>query len=170
MAPRHGQSGFSGAALGQPLKTPNGPVVLARPRGGPLRGLMTAGWFITFEGGEGSGKSTQAKRLAERLTAAGHTVTMTREPGGSPFAERLRAIILDPNLEKHSPLAEALLFASARADHLEAVIRPRSRPATSSFATASPIRHASTKATPAASNPDSWRRSNSSSSSIPSPT
>ncbi len=73
---------------------------------------------------EGSGKSTQAKRLAERLTAAGHTVTMTREPGGSPFAERLRAIILDPNLEKHSPLAEALLFASARADHLEAVIRP----------------------------------------------
>ncbi len=85
---------------------------------------MTAGWFITFEGGEGSGKSTQAKRLAERLTAAGHTVTMTREPGGSPFAERLRAIILDPNLEKHSPLAEALLFASARADHLEAVIRP----------------------------------------------
>lgn len=85
---------------------------------------MTAGWFITFEGGEGSGKSTQAKRLADRLTAAGHDVTVTREPGGSPFAERLRAIILDPNLEKHSPLAEALLFASARADHLEQVIRP----------------------------------------------
>jgi dTMP kinase len=85
---------------------------------------MTAGWFITFEGGEGSGKSTQAKRLADRLTAAGHAVTVTREPGGSPFAERLRAIILDPNLEKHSPLAEALLFASARADHLEQVIRP----------------------------------------------
>jgi dTMP kinase len=85
---------------------------------------MTAGWFITFEGGEGSGKSTQAKRLADRLTSAGHTVTMTREPGGSPFAERLRAIILDPNLEPHAPLAEALLFASARADHLDQVIRP----------------------------------------------
>jgi dTMP kinase len=85
---------------------------------------MTAGWFITFEGGEGSGKSTQAKRLADRLTAAGHAVTVTREPGGSPFAERLRTLILDPNLEKHSPLADALLFASARADHLEQVIRP----------------------------------------------
>jgi dTMP kinase len=85
---------------------------------------MTAGWFITFEGGEGSGKSTQAKRLSERLTSEGHAVTVTREPGGSPFAERLRAIILAPNLEKHSPLAEALLFASARADHLEQVIRP----------------------------------------------
>lgn len=85
---------------------------------------MTAGWFITFEGGEGSGKSTQAKRLADHLTSAGHTVTMTREPGGSPFAERLRAIILDPNLEPHAPLAEALLFASARADHLDQVIRP----------------------------------------------
>lgn len=85
---------------------------------------MTAGWFITFEGGEGSGKSTQAKRLADRLSSAGHTVTMTREPGGSSFAERLRAIILDPNLEPHAPLAEALLFASARADHLDQVIRP----------------------------------------------
>ncbi len=85
---------------------------------------MTAGWFITFEGGEGSGKSTQAKRLADRLTAEGHAVTVTREPGGSPFAERLRALILDPKLETHSPLAEALLFASARADHLEQVIRP----------------------------------------------
>ncbi len=85
---------------------------------------MAAGWFITFEGGEGSGKSTQAKRLADRLAVAGHTVRLTREPGGSPFAERLRSVILDPNLEKHSPLAEALLFAAARADHLEQVIRP----------------------------------------------
>lgn len=85
---------------------------------------MTAGWFITFEGGEGSGKSTQAKRLADRLTAAGHSVAVTREPGGSPFAERLRSLILDPNLEPHAPLAEALLFASARADHLHNVIRP----------------------------------------------
>lgn len=85
---------------------------------------MAPGWFITFEGGEGSGKSTQARRLADQLTAAGHSVTVTREPGGSAFAERLRALILDPNLEEHSPLAEALLFASARADHLDQVIRP----------------------------------------------
>jgi dTMP kinase len=89
-----------------------------------LKELMTAGWFITFEGGEGSGKSTQAKRLAERLMAQSRAVTLTREPGGSPFAERLRTLILDPGLEKHAPLAEALLFASARADHLEQVIRP----------------------------------------------
>jgi dTMP kinase len=85
---------------------------------------MTSGWFITFEGGEGSGKSTQARLLADRLTAAGHSVALTREPGGSAFAERLRALILDPNLEPHTPLAEALLFASARADHLDQVIRP----------------------------------------------
>jgi dTMP kinase len=85
---------------------------------------MTSGWFITFEGGEGSGKSTQARRLAERLRADAHSVTVTREPGGSPFAERLRALILDPNLETHAPLAEALLFASACADHLDQVIRP----------------------------------------------
>jgi dTMP kinase len=85
---------------------------------------MASGRFITFEGGEGSGKSTQAKRLADRLRAAGHSVTMTREPGGSPFAERLRGLILDPGLERHSGLSEALLFAAARADHLETIIRP----------------------------------------------
>lgn len=85
---------------------------------------MTSGWFITFEGGEGSGKSTQARRLGERLKAEAHSVTLTREPGGSPFAERLRTLILDPDLEAHTPLAEALLFASARADHLDQVIRP----------------------------------------------
>ncbi len=85
---------------------------------------MTGGRFITFEGGEGSGKSTQARRLADRLTALGHHVTSTREPGGSPFAERLRALILDPQVERHSALAEALLFSAARADHLDQIIRP----------------------------------------------
>lgn len=82
------------------------------------------GKFITFEGGEGSGKSTQARLLAEALRAAGQVVTETREPGGSPFAERLRAFILDPSLPPHVPLAEALLFYAARADHIAAVIRP----------------------------------------------
>lgn len=85
---------------------------------------MTGGRFITFEGGEGSGKSTQARRLAERLEGLGHGVVVTREPGGSPFAERLRTLILDPKVERHSALSEALLFSAARADHLETVIRP----------------------------------------------
>lgn len=85
---------------------------------------MARGKFISFEGGEGSGKSTQAQRLAERLRGLGLEAVVTREPGGSPFAERLRAIILDPAVEPHSPLSEALLFYAARADHLERVIRP----------------------------------------------
>lgn len=85
---------------------------------------MALGTFITLEGGEGSGKSTQARRLVEKLRAAGRKVTETREPGGSAFAERLRQIILDPDLEPHSAKAEALLFYSARSDHLEQVIRP----------------------------------------------
>ena len=85
---------------------------------------MAAGRFITFEGGEGSGKSTQARRLAARLTDCGIEVVLTREPGGSPFAEALRALILDPETPPHSALSEALLFYAARADHLEKTIRP----------------------------------------------
>lgn len=85
---------------------------------------MTAGKFITFEGGEGSGKSTQARILADRLRQRGLTVQVTREPGGSPFAERLRELLLDPSTPPHAALAEALLFYAARADHLETVIRP----------------------------------------------
>jgi len=85
---------------------------------------MTAGRFITFEGGEGSGKSTQARALAERLRVCGRSVVLTREPGGSPFAEALRAVILDPTTPPHAALSEALLFYAARADHLERTIRP----------------------------------------------
>jgi dTMP kinase len=84
----------------------------------------TTGKFITFEGGEGSGKSTQARLLADRLKAAGRDVVLTREPGGSPFAEQVRALILDPATARHSPLSEALLFYAARSDHLDATIRP----------------------------------------------
>ena len=80
--------------------------------------------FITFEGGEGSGKSTQTRLLAERLGVRGLDVLVTREPGGSPFAERVRALILDPATPPHSALSEALLFYAARADHLERTIRP----------------------------------------------
>jgi dTMP kinase len=85
---------------------------------------MTRGRFITFEGGEGAGKSTQAQLLADRLRGRGIDVALTREPGGSAFAEQVRALILDPGTAPHSALAEALLFYAARSDHLDAVIRP----------------------------------------------
>jgi len=82
------------------------------------------GKLITFEGGEGSGKSTQARLLAERLKFAGIDAVLTREPGGSPFAEQVREFVLSGKLAPHPPLAEALLFYAARADHLSATIRP----------------------------------------------
>lgn len=82
------------------------------------------GRFITFEGGEGTGKSTQAGRLAERLRRAGREVVLTREPGGSPFAEHVRGLILSGKTPPHDALSEALLFYAARADHLAATIRP----------------------------------------------
>jgi dTMP kinase len=85
---------------------------------------MATGRFITFEGGEGTGKSTQARLLAERLRAAGVGVLLTREPGGSTFAEQIRELLLGGTLAQHPPLAEALLFSAARADHLAATIRP----------------------------------------------
>lgn len=85
---------------------------------------MAKGKFITFEGGEGAGKSTQAQLLAERLRARGIQVVLTREPGGSAFAEQVRELILGPHTANHSALSEALLFCAARADHLERTIRP----------------------------------------------
>jgi dTMP kinase len=85
---------------------------------------MTSGRFITFEGGEGAGKSTQAGLLARRLEGRGIDVLLTREPGGSPFAERIRGILMSGSLPPQAPLVEALLFYAARADHLESTIRP----------------------------------------------
>lgn len=82
------------------------------------------GRFITFEGGEGAGKSTQLRRLAEALRQRGQHVLETREPGGTPFAEAQRALLLDPKLQPTTPIAEALSFYAARADHLAALIRP----------------------------------------------
>jgi dTMP kinase len=81
------------------------------------------GRFITFEGGEGTGKSTQTSLIGRRLGAAGLTVVETREPGGTPLAERIREVVLTADLER-SALAEALLFSAARADHVDACIRP----------------------------------------------
>lgn len=82
------------------------------------------GRFITLEGGEGVGKSTQAKRLAEALRARGREVVETREPGGSPGAEAIRALLLTGEEQRWTPEAEALLFAAARADHVARTIRP----------------------------------------------
>ena len=78
--------------------------------------------FITFEGGEGTGKSTQAKLLAEALAAHGHAVVRTREPGGSPGAETLRALLLHGT--GWAPTAEMLLHFAARAEHVACTIRP----------------------------------------------
>ncbi|PWJ85717.1 thymidylate kinase [Pseudaminobacter salicylatoxidans] len=85
---------------------------------------MTRGLFITFEGGEGAGKSTQIKRLATRLRVKGYGLTVTREPGGSAGAEAVRHVILSGAAEPFGPRMEALLFAAARSDHIEQVIRP----------------------------------------------
>ena len=86
--------------------------------------LHAGGRFITLEGGEGAGKSTQAARLVEALAARGIRAIATREPGGSPRAEEIRAVILSGSASRLGPLAEALLFSAARADHLAATIRP----------------------------------------------
>jgi dTMP kinase len=82
------------------------------------------GKFITFEGGEGTGKSTQASLLAGRLKALGIEVVLTREPGGSAGAEVIRHVILSGAAKPLGPEVEAVLFAAARADHLDQVIRP----------------------------------------------
>ena len=83
-----------------------------------------SGRFITFEGGEGTGKSTQANLLAERLKALGIGVQLTREPGGSVGAEIMRYVLLSGAAKPLGPDAEALLFAAARNDHLDTLIRP----------------------------------------------
>jgi len=85
---------------------------------------VARGFFITFEGGEGAGKSTQIDRLARKLRAKKYDVVMTREPGGSPGAEAVRHVLLSGAAEPFGPQMEALLFAAARSDHVEQVIRP----------------------------------------------
>ncbi|MGL6211424.1 MAG: dTMP kinase, partial [Paracoccaceae bacterium] len=82
------------------------------------------GRFLSFEGIDGSGKSTQARLLAEGLRALGLPVTLTREPGGSPGAEEIRRLVLEGDPDRWSPQTEALLFTAARRDHLEKTIQP----------------------------------------------
>ncbi len=82
------------------------------------------GIFLTFEGIDGSGKSTQAGLLAEQLRSVGHDVVLTREPGGSPGAEEIRRLVLEGDPERWSAETEILLFTAARRDHLERTIEP----------------------------------------------
>lgn len=80
--------------------------------------------FLSLEGIDGSGKSTQATRLADTLREAGHDVVQTREPGGAPGAEEIRRLLVEGDPERWSPETETLLFNAARRDHLERTIRP----------------------------------------------
>ena len=87
-------------------------------------GDVSRGLFIAFEGGEGAGKSTQAKMLAEALEGRGIEVVLTREPGGTPGAEAIRNLLLHPPGHGWGPEAEALLFAAARSDHVARLVEP----------------------------------------------
>lgn len=86
--------------------------------------MSLSGRFITLEGGEGVGKSTQLRALADALRERGINIVVTREPGGSEGAERIRELLLSGSEERWSPQSEALLFAAARADHVSKIIRP----------------------------------------------
>ncbi|WP_159727669.1 dTMP kinase [Methylosinus sp. Ce-a6] len=98
----------------------------AEPPLGPARGQDKgrAGKFVTLEGGEGAGKSTQMRRLQERLALKGVEAIATREPGGSPHAEALREALLGGKAASLGPLGEAILFSAARIDHLDRLIKP----------------------------------------------
>ena len=100
--------------------------IMAAFRGelGGITGQAHKGIFIAFEGGEGSGKSTQAQLLKEYLVSVGETVVVTREPGGTVLGKQLRKILLDPKTGAISPRAEALLYAADRANHVFSLIEP----------------------------------------------
>jgi dTMP kinase len=83
-----------------------------------------SGLFVCFEGGEGAGKSTQARRLRESLTGAGHTVVLTREPGDTPVGAEVRRIVLSPETGTLSHRTEALLYAADKAEHVDTVVAP----------------------------------------------
>ena len=88
------------------------------------RGGLKRGFFLSFEGIEGCGKTTQLKGLARRLRALGHLVVETREPGGSPISEQIRTVLLDPKNQGMDPRCELLLFLAVRAQHVDEIIRP----------------------------------------------
>jgi dTMP kinase len=86
--------------------------------------VAPVGYFITFEGVEGCGKTTQIRLLAELLTESGFSATLTREPGGCPIADQIRAILLDAENRAMTPMTELMLYAAARAQHVNDVIAP----------------------------------------------
>ena len=88
------------------------------------RGGLKRGFFLSFEGIEGCGKTTQLKGLARRLRTLGHLVVETREPGGSPISEQIRTSLLDPKNRGMDPRCELLLFLAVRAQHVDEIIRP----------------------------------------------
>lgn len=97
------------------------------PSGAPSsvgRGAPRRGRFVTVDGPDGGGKTTQARRLAEALRAGGAAVLLTREPGGTALGDRVRSILLDNETGVHAPIADALLFNAARAQHVAEVILP----------------------------------------------
>ncbi len=83
-----------------------------------------SGYFITFEGGEGVGKSTQLNLVANRLREKGYDVVVTREPGGTPLGEKIREVLLKGDVDKMDPMTEALLFTAIRKNHVSKVIKP----------------------------------------------
>ncbi len=87
-------------------------------------GASPRGKFITLEGGEGAGKSTQIRLLGGKLRAAGHEIVATREPGGSPGADAIRALLVEGDTDRWDPMAEALLHFAARRDHLQRTVWP----------------------------------------------
>jgi dTMP kinase len=88
------------------------------------QGRLKRGFFLSFEGIEGCGKTTQLRGLARRLRALGYLVVETREPGGSPISEQIRAVLLDPKNQGMDPRCELLLFLAVRAQHVDEIIRP----------------------------------------------
>ncbi|HEX4823381.1 MAG TPA: dTMP kinase [Candidatus Polarisedimenticolaceae bacterium] len=112
------RTGSAGAGA-EPAFTP---ATQADPRA--IASAGRRGFFVTFEGIEGSGKSTQIERLAERLRAAGEPVVVTREPGGSPLGRRLRTLLLAEGTGTIDALAELLLYVADRAQHLREVVEP----------------------------------------------
>jgi len=119
---------FAMRGLGTPLR-PRRMRPTARLRGlrlepRPVSGGSRSGFFIVFEGVEGSGKTTQMKMLYDYLCDKGRRIVVTREPGGTAIAERVRALLLDPGAKEMDPKTEALLYAASRAQHAAEVIRP----------------------------------------------
>jgi len=85
---------------------------------------VASGLFVAFEGGDGAGKSTQARMLADSLRDAGHEVVLTREPGGTPAAEAIRTVVLTPEYSGLDDRSETLLYAASRAEHVARLVRP----------------------------------------------